>query len=127
MASDPVGQRYHVYRVERSLMSTQMGILNNAMAANGLIPIGKRPYANFDCDDPLGPVPLSGTPKYARWVAAAIEHEVRNHLLGEALEAWEAETGPPPPEAVAWADEVFAEVEELQRALAQEKIDRLAS
>ena len=71
-ATDPLGQRFHVYRVERSLMSTQMGILNNALAANGLIPIGTRPYANFDCDDPLGPVPLTGTQTYARWVAEAI-------------------------------------------------------
>jgi len=72
MASDPIGQRYHVYRVERSLMSTQMGILNNALSANGLQPIGARRYGNFDCDDPLGPEPLAGSATYARWVKAAI-------------------------------------------------------
>ena len=72
-ASSPIGERYHVYRVERSLMSTQMGILNNAMSANGLQPIGARPYANFDCDDPLGATPLTGTETYAKWIKKAIE------------------------------------------------------
>jgi hypothetical protein len=71
-ASDPIGQRFHVYRVERSLMSTQMGILNNALCANGLQAIGERPYANFDCDDPLGASPLSGTETYSQWIAEAI-------------------------------------------------------
>lgn len=60
------------------------------------------------------------------WVAAAIEFQVRNRLLGEALDAWEAETGPFPPEAQAWADNAFAEVEALQRALGEEAPDRLA-
>ena len=95
-ATDPLGQRFHVYRVERSLMSTQMGILNNALAANGLIPIGTRPYANFDCDDPLGPVPLTGTQTYARWVAEAIaqgcidrrEHASQLPTSEQARERW---------------------------------------
>lgn len=30
----------------------------------------------------------------SRWVAEAIEDRVRNHLLGVALDAWEAEDGP---------------------------------
>ena len=71
-ASDPIGQGSHVYRVERSLMSTQMGILNNALCANGLQAIGERPYANFDCDDPLGARPLSGTKPYSEGIAEAI-------------------------------------------------------
>ncbi len=96
MATDPIGQRYHVYRVQRSLMATQMGILNNALAANGLYPIGERPYANFDCDDPLGPVPVSGTARYAEWVAEAIEKKRIDRRPGakqipgseEACERW---------------------------------------
>lgn len=59
------------------------------------------------------------------WVGEAIADRVRNHLLGEALDAWEAETGPAPPEAQAWADDVWAEVEELQRTLASERVNRV--
>lgn len=61
------------------------------------------------------------------WVSEAIEHRVRNHLLGKALDAWEAETGPSPLEAQKWADDAFAEVEKLKRAVAEELADRLAS
>ena len=79
-ASDPLGQSHHVYRVERSLMSTTMGILNNTLCANGLLPIGVRRYANIDLDDPLTAVPVAGTETYKKWVAAAIEQQAIHYL-----------------------------------------------
>ena len=79
-ASDPLGQSHHVYRMERSLMSTTMGILNNTLCANGLLPIGVRKYANVALDDPLKSVPLSGTDTYKRWVAAAIDASAIQYL-----------------------------------------------
>jgi len=80
LAGDPVGQGNHVYRVERSLMSTTMGILNNTLSANGLLPIGVRKYANIELDDPLTSVPLSGTETYKKWVAAAIKAHAIHYL-----------------------------------------------
>ncbi len=71
-ASDPLGQDHHVYRVERSLMSTTMGILSNTLSANGLLPIGVRKYANLTLEDPLTSVPVAGTKTYKTWVARAI-------------------------------------------------------
>ena len=79
-ASGPLGQSHHVYRVERSLMSTTMGILNNTLAANGLLPIGTRKYANVDLDDPLGAVPVAGNKTYQKWVAAAIAAQAVHYL-----------------------------------------------
>jgi len=51
-ATGPLPQGNHVYRVERSLMSTTMGILNNTLAANGLLPVGVRKYANLSLREP---------------------------------------------------------------------------
>ncbi len=79
-ASDPLGQDHHVYRVERSLMSTTMGILSNTLCANGLLPIGVRKYANLTMEDPLGPVPVTGTKTYRAWVARAIRGGAVDYL-----------------------------------------------
>ncbi|NOZ21215.1 MAG: cytochrome C [Planctomycetes bacterium] len=79
-ASGPQGQGNHVYRMERGLMSTTMGILNNTLCANGLLPIGVRKYANVDLDDPLGAVPVAGSETYKKWVAKAIETKSIQYL-----------------------------------------------
>ena len=79
-ASDPLGQDHHVYRVERSLMSTTMGILSNTLCANGLLPIGVRKYANLALDDPLTEVPVAGSKTYKTWVARAIREEAIDYL-----------------------------------------------
>ena len=61
------------------------------------------------------------------WVSQAIETRVRNHLLGEALDEWEAEAGPFTAEEMAYADKLFAEAEELGReARAAKAAQRLA-
>jgi len=95
-ASDPLGQSHHVYRVERSLMSTTMGILSNTLSANGLLPIGVRRYANLSLEDPLASVPVTGTKTYKGWIARAIQAEAIQYLprverlvtYEEAVERW---------------------------------------
>lgn len=63
----------------------------------------------------------------SRWVSEAIETRVRNHLLGEAVDAWEAEAGPFTAEEIAHADKIFAEAERLgQEARAAKAAQRLA-
>ncbi|HWE88480.1 MAG TPA: hypothetical protein VG317_03335 [Pseudonocardiaceae bacterium] len=45
------------------------------------------------------------------WIAAATEHEVRIQDGLAALREWDEASGPPSPEATAWAEEQFARIE----------------
>ena len=61
------------------------------------------------------------------WVSVAIEHRVRNHLLGQPLDEWEAEAGPFTDQELAEADKLLAEAEALGRAVRTEHpAERLA-
>ncbi|MBI2266569.1 MAG: cytochrome c3 family protein [Armatimonadetes bacterium] len=66
-------RRDYTYRMARSLMSLETGKANKILSSNGVILKGTFPYANFDMDDPDGPVPTVGTDKYKEWVAKAIK------------------------------------------------------
>ncbi len=72
--SDPSGATgaNHVYRVQRSLMALETGKANKTLSSNGVIPKGTFPFANFDMDDPDGPVPSAGSDAYKQWIAAAL-------------------------------------------------------
>lgn len=50
------------------------------------------------------------------WVSSAIEARVRNHLLGEALDAWQQEDGPFTEAELAAADKLLAESEARAKA-----------
>ncbi|MBI4209798.1 MAG: cytochrome c [Deltaproteobacteria bacterium] len=97
-ATDPSGAsgRNHVYRMERALMALETGKANKTLMSNGVIPKGKWKYANFDMDDPDGPVPSAGSPEYKEWIAKALKEkliEVMNHTeripnLEEGTKLW---------------------------------------
>jgi len=74
MSSDPSGNTGidYTYRMARALMSLETGKANKILSSNGVIPKGKFPYANFNMDDPDGPVPRVGSEKYREWVKKAI-------------------------------------------------------
>lgn len=72
-STDPHGQSDHVYRVERNLMSTTMGIIASTLSSNGLLPIGVRRYSNVPVEAPHSPLPLSGTEVYRKYIKAAVE------------------------------------------------------
>jgi hypothetical protein len=74
-SSDPSGDTGidYTYRMARSLMSLETGKANKTLSSNGVIPKGTFPYANFDMDDPDGPIPRVGSEKYREWVGKAIE------------------------------------------------------
>lgn len=55
------------------------------------------------------------------WVADAIEFQVRNRLMGEALDVWEAESGPFTAAELAEADKLLDEAEALGRAVRAER------
>ncbi len=71
--NDPNGQSDHVYRVERNLMSTTMGIIASALSSNGLLPIGVRKYSNVPLKANSSPTPLSGTEAYKDYIVKSIE------------------------------------------------------
>lgn len=73
--SDPSGASggNHVYRVQRSLMALETGKANKTLSSNGVIAKGTFPFANFDMDDPDGPVPSAGSDAYKMWIALAEE------------------------------------------------------
>lgn len=79
--TDPSGATgsNHVYRMQRALMALETGKANKTLSSNGVIPKGTFPYANFDMDDPDGPIPSVGSDVYKRWIAEAIKvgHIVR--------------------------------------------------
>lgn len=61
------------------------------------------------------------------WVSEAIEHRVRNYLLGKALDEWEAEAGPFPEDDLIEADKLLDEAEAIGRAARAERTaERLA-
>jgi hypothetical protein len=74
-ATDPSGASGsdHVYRMERALMALETGKANKTLMSNGVIPKGEWKYANFDMDDPDGPVPSAGSTVYQEWIAKALE------------------------------------------------------
>lgn len=75
ISSDPSGSTGmdYTYRMARALMSLETGKANKILSSNGVIPKGTFPYANFDMDDPDGPVPRVGSEKYKEWVKKALE------------------------------------------------------
>jgi len=75
ISSDPSGNTGidYTYRMARGLMSLEIGKASKTLSSNGVIPKGTFPYANFDMDDPDGPVPRVGSEKYRAWVNKAIE------------------------------------------------------
>jgi hypothetical protein len=82
--SDPTGASgaNHVYRMERALMALETGKANKTLMSNGVIPKGQWRYANFDMDDPDGPVPSAGSADYKDWIAKAIEAKLIEALPG---------------------------------------------
>ena len=74
-SSDPSGNTGidYTYRMARALMSLETGKASKILSSNGIIPKGTFPYANFDMDDPDGPIPRSGSEKYKKWVKKAID------------------------------------------------------
>ncbi|MBI4408446.1 MAG: hypothetical protein HY561_01980 [Gemmatimonadetes bacterium] len=95
--TDPSGATggNHVYRMQRALMALETGKANKVLSSNGVIPKGMFPYANFDMDDPDGPVPSAGSDAYKQWIAKAIEsghivrlertHEIPTYERGKAV------------------------------------------
>jgi len=75
ISSDPSGNTGvdYTYRMARALMSLETGKANKTLSSNGVIQKGAFPYANFNMDDPDGPVPRAGSEKYREWVNKAIE------------------------------------------------------
>ncbi|MBI5477426.1 MAG: hypothetical protein HY906_01140 [Deltaproteobacteria bacterium] len=73
--SDPTGATGfdHVYRMERALMALETGKANKTLMSNGVIPKGKWQFANFDMDDPDGPVPTVGSEAYKTWIKKALD------------------------------------------------------
>ena len=63
----------YTYRMARSLMSLETGKANKTLSSNGVIPKGTFPYANFNMDDPDGPMPITGSEKYKEWIMKAID------------------------------------------------------
>lgn len=65
--------RDHIYRMARGLMSLETGKTMKTLSSNGVVPKGTFPYADFDMDDPDGPVPTVGSKAYKEWVSKAIK------------------------------------------------------
>jgi len=76
LSSDPAGATGfdYTYRMARALMSLETGKANKILSSNGVIPKGTFPYADFNMDDPDGPVPRAGSDLYKAWVKKAIEN-----------------------------------------------------
>ena len=95
-ASDPAGQSNHVYRMQRALMALEFGKASHTLMSNGIVPKGDYVYADFDMDDPDGPVPSAGTETYKAWIARAIEAGYINRIeqskmipsFEEGMELW---------------------------------------
>lgn len=75
VSSDPSGDTGidYTYRMSRALASLETGKTNKILSSNGVIPKGTFPYADFDMDDPDGPVPRVGSEKYKEWVSKALK------------------------------------------------------
>ena len=73
--SDPrkVAGSSYTYRMARALMSLETGKATKTLSSNGVVEKGTFPFANFNMDDPDGPVPAVGSEKYKMWVAKAIK------------------------------------------------------
>lgn len=80
--SDPSGTTgaNHVSRMQLALMALETGKANKTLSSNGVIPKGSFPFADFDMEDPDGPVSSAGSEAYKTWVATAIEAEVIKRL-----------------------------------------------
>lgn len=63
----------YVYRMARSLISLETGKANKTLSSNGVIEKGTFPYADFNMDDPDGPIPIVGSAKYKEWMQKAID------------------------------------------------------
>lgn len=74
-STDPSGTagRNHVYRMQRGLMGLEFGKASHTLMSNGVVPKGEYVYADFDMDDPDGPVPTAGTETYKEWISEALE------------------------------------------------------
>lgn len=74
-ATDPSGAtgKNHVYRMQRALMALEFGKASHTLMSNGVQKKGDYVYADFDMDDPDGPVPTVGTPTYKEWIKKAIK------------------------------------------------------
>lgn len=71
--TDPLGVDNHVYRMQRGLMSLEFGKASHTLMSNGIHPKGDYLYADFNMDDPDGPVPLVGSATYKQWIAQALK------------------------------------------------------
>lgn len=73
--SDPSGRTGtdYTYRMSRSLMALETGKANKTLSSNGVIPKGTFPYADFNMDDPDGPIPMAGSKLYRQWTKKAID------------------------------------------------------
>lgn len=71
-AGDPSGGvgADHAYRMQRGLMATEMGKATHTLASAGFIGPGTWTYADFDLDDPDGPLPRIEGP-YREWASFA--------------------------------------------------------
>lgn len=63
----------HVYRMQRGLMALEFGKASHTLMSNGVVPKGDYVYADFNMDDPDGPVPTAGTPAYKALIKRFIE------------------------------------------------------
>ncbi|MBI4575939.1 MAG: c-type cytochrome [Planctomycetes bacterium] len=70
---DPTGDTGggHAYRIQRSLMALEAGKVTHVARSAGILGPGEWRYADFDVDDPDGPVPVAGGEAYRRWVEEA--------------------------------------------------------
>ncbi len=77
-STDPSGVTgaNHVYRMQRGLMSLEFGKASHTLMSNGLMTKGDYVYADFNMDDPDGPVPTAGTAEYKEWIRKAIDADV---------------------------------------------------
>ena len=62
----------YTYRLSRSLMALETGKACKILSSNGIIPKGTFPYADFNMDDPDGPLPLAGSGLYKKWIKKAL-------------------------------------------------------
>ncbi len=73
--SDPSGKtgHSHVYRTQRSMMSTEFGKASYALQVAGFLKPREFIYADFEMADPLGEKPLVGTKAYQKWLLEALQ------------------------------------------------------
>lgn len=71
--TDPQGVGNHIYRMQRGLMSLEFGKASHTLMSNGIHPKGEYLYADFDMDDPDGPIPLVGSSTYKKWIDRALK------------------------------------------------------